>query len=276
MDLEEKTMILYFSGTGNSEYAAKKIARGLEDQWLNLFEKIREADVSPLHSERPWVIAAPTYAWRLPRIVEEWMERTPFTGSNKVYFVLTCGDSIGNAGQYLARLCEKKNMEYGGCMEIVMPENYIALFSSPAREQAQEIIRQAEPRIREAIRAVQKGEPFPRPAVSLLGRVSSGAVNRLFYPLFVHAKKFYATDACVSCGLCVQVCPLRNVRLEQGKPVWGEACTHCMACICRCPKEAIEYGKHSRGLVRYTCPNRLEESDGENGEPRRAESPEEH
>ena len=27
-----------------------------------------------------------------------------------------------------------------------------------------------------------------------------------------------------------------------------------MACICRCPREAVEYGKHSRGLPRYVFP----------------------
>ena len=27
--------------------------------------------------------------------------------------------------------------------------------------------------------------------------------------------------------------------------------THCMACICYCPKEAIEYGKKSKGKPRY-------------------------
>lgn len=26
-----------------------------------------------------------------------------------------------------------------------------------------------------------------------------------------------------------------------------------MACICRCPTGAIEYGKHSEGLPRYVC-----------------------
>ena len=28
----------------------------------------------------------------------------------------------------------------------------------------------------------------------------------------------------------------------------------CMACICGCPAEAIEYGKKSRGKPRYQCP----------------------
>ena len=42
-----------------------------------------------------------------------------------------------------------------------------------------------------------------------------------------------------------------NIHLENGRPVWGKNCTHCMACICDCPKEAIEYGKKSKGKPRY-------------------------
>lgn len=72
-----------------------------------------------------------------------------------------------------------------------------------------------------------------------------------FYRFFVKADAFRATDACIGCGKCVELCPLNNIRLENGKPVWGKNCTHCMACICHCPKEAIEYGKKSKGKPRY-------------------------
>lgn len=39
--------------------------------------------------------------------------------------------------------------------------------------------------------------------------------------------------------------------LQNGKPLWGQDCTHCMACLCCCPAEAIEYGKMSLGKPRY-------------------------
>ena len=45
---------------------------------------------------------------------------------------------------------------------------------------------------------------------------------------------------------------MNNVTIKDGKPVWGRNCTHCMACICYCPKDsAIEYGKKSVGQPRY-------------------------
>ena len=100
----------------------------------------------------------------------------------------------------------------------------------------------------------RSGKEFTGPDITMKDRLISGIVNDLVYPVCVHAKKFYVTDACISCGKCERVCPTENVRLENGRPVWGKKCTHCMACICRCPAEAIEYGKHSRGLPRYTFP----------------------
>lgn len=35
-------MILYYTGTGNSEYVAKKIGEQIEDEVINLFDKMRE------------------------------------------------------------------------------------------------------------------------------------------------------------------------------------------------------------------------------------------
>lgn len=249
-------MILYFSGTGNSEYTARRIGKEIQDETVNLFEKIKTGDHSPLHSRRPWIVMAPTYAWRLPRIVRTWLEHTPLTGNRDLYFILTCGADIGNADHDLRRFCAWKQMNYKGCLGITMPENYIALFTTPSQEEALSIIDRAESIIDQAAQEIQKGMPFPELSPSLSGRVCSGIVNDLFYPMFVHARKFRVTDACVSCGKCVSVCPFCNIRLKDGKPVWGTHCTHCMACICRCPAEAIEYGRHSVGLPRYVCPKK--------------------
>ena len=55
-------MILYFTGTGNSEYAAKKLAAALGEETMPLMERIRHNDTSPLESETPWIVCTPTYA----------------------------------------------------------------------------------------------------------------------------------------------------------------------------------------------------------------------
>ena len=70
-------MICYFTGTGNSAYVASRIAGQTEQEVLNLFEKIRSQDHTALHSEKPWVIVCSTYAWRIPRILSDWLKQTP-------------------------------------------------------------------------------------------------------------------------------------------------------------------------------------------------------
>ncbi|MDO5408019.1 MAG: EFR1 family ferrodoxin [Eubacteriales bacterium] len=247
-------MILYFSGTGNSEYVAKRIGNGLGDEVLNLFDRIRNSDSSRLHSERPWVLVVPTYAWRIPRIVENWLRKATLSGSKEIYFVMTCGGSIGNAGAYTEALCSHMGMQYRGCQRIVMPENYIAMFGTPGPEEARRIIEKAEPVMDEIIEKIRNGEAFLQPSTGVGDKINSSFVNTIFYPVFVHSRKFFAEESCISCGKCEKVCPLNNIHMENGKPVWGDNCTHCMACISRCPKEAIEYRKKSKGKVRYTCP----------------------
>lgn len=247
-------MICYFSPTGNSEYVAKRLGHCLHDEVLDLFAKLRSHDTSPLTSTKPWVFVTPTYAWRIPKIVYEWLAKVVLSGNQQVYFVMTCGANIGNAGAYLQTLCTQKQWIFKGCAEIVMPENYIALFTTPDLQEAQAIIEHSEPVIDAIAKQIQTGEAFRRTAPSWVDKLESGPVNPLFYSLFVHAKKFHVSDACISCGLCVRKCPLCNIELKAGKPVWGAQCTHCMACISHCPKAAIEYGKHSVGQVRYRCP----------------------
>lgn len=254
-------MILYFSGTGNSRYVAEKIGRAINEEVFNLFEKIRKKDVSPMYSDTPWIVVAPTYAWRIPRLLQQWLEKTALEGNKEIRFVMTCGGSIGNAEKYLKKLSKIKGLNYRGCYPIVMPENYIALFSTPTKEQALEIIARAEKEIDLSAEFVKSGKAFPPLSPVWRDKLSSGIINDLFYPMFVRAKKFYATDRCISCGRCVKVCPLNNVLLENGRPIWGNECTHCMACICRCPTEAIEYGEHSKGLPRYTCPKQVSSAD---------------
>ena len=53
------------------------------------------------------------------------------------------------------------------------------------------------------------------------------------------ADDFYAKDVCIGCGKCAKLCPLNNIAIVDKKPVWGDHCTHCMACIGNCPVEAI-------------------------------------
>lgn len=244
-------MILYFSGTGNSRYFAQRTAEVLGGQLLSMNDRIKAGDTSPVKTDERLVIVTPTYAWRIPRLVEHWLRRTEFPGAKRAWFVMTCGSEIGNAAKYNHAFCRDKQLTYMGTAQIIMPENYIAMFNAPQAEEARQIVAKAEPDIDRAASAIAANQAFPPPRGNLYDRFMSGPVNPIFYSFCVKAKAFAAGNACTGCGQCAKLCPTNNITIQNGRPVWGGDCTHCMACICHCPAEAIEYGKRSVGKPRY-------------------------
>ena len=247
-------MIVYFTGTGNSRYCAQMFADGLGDELTDSFHFIRDGIAAELMSDRPWVFVSPTYAWRLPRVFADFIRGGRFSGSKDTYFVMTCGGEIGNAAVGNQALCEEKGLTCRGTLQVVMPENYIALYDAPGPGEAQRIVDAARPVLESGIACLRDGRDFPTPKAGAVGKLKSGVVNAVFYRFIVRAKPFTASNACVGCGKCAESCVLNNIELRAGKPVWGDRCTHCMACICGCPARAIEYGRASVGKPRYWCP----------------------
>lgn len=245
-------MVLYFSGTGNSQLVAFQVAKRIaDDEVISINRYLKAKKNVTIQSKRPLVFVVPTYAWRMPRVVEQWIMKTNFKGCQDVYFILTCGGGCGHAAAYAKKLCAKKGMHFRGLAPVVMPENYLAMFPTPDEAECQAIVEQAEPCIAGLAEKIKAGESFASPSASLGEKLQSGPVNPLFYALFVHDKGFSVSDRCVSCGKCALRCPLNNIDLEDGRPVWKGTCTHCMACIGGCPVEAIEYKAKSKGRNRY-------------------------
>jgi NAD-dependent dihydropyrimidine dehydrogenase PreA subunit len=116
------------------------------------------------------------------------------------------------------------------------------------------LLASADRRVEEIAGMVEQGV-MRKPRAPLLGSI----VHRLLYPRFIAGvheadRKFSVDDRCTSCGRCVEVCPVGNVRLEGDRPAWLHHCEQCMACIQLCPTEAIQAGKKTEKRGRYHHP----------------------
>ena len=242
-------MVLYFSGTGNSRYVAKKIAEISDDEIVSIGQKIKEHDYSSVKSEKPFVFVGPVYAGRLPRIMDDYIRKTTFIGEKKVYFIGTCAATPWVTVQYVEKLCSEKNFSLLGFQSVVMPQGYLAGGGTQPKAVNDKVLAEAEPKIAAIAKTILDKQILPKeqPGKAIMSKV----LNPIMYSMMISAKGFRVTEKCNGCGKCEQRCPLNNVKLVDGKPVWGKDCTHCMACISGCPREAVEYGKKTVGKPRY-------------------------
>ena len=262
-------MILYFSATGNTEYIAQELARRLGDECVDLLERIKKEDHSPLHSDRPFVICAPVYVCEMPRFMSKYLKEQSFTGSKDVYFVFTSGGYCGVSGPLAKSIFRKKGMNYRGHAEFKMPRNYVANDAYPMLppEEVEERILSAREMLDPVAADILAGNRLTARHVFLLEILITVPFNPVWSKFKLQAKDFYATENCSGCGKCVRLCPLNNITLQEKVPVWGGRCSHCMACIGNCPTRGIEYGTvtqtkqpYNFGMYRYVVEKPAEEN----------------
>ncbi len=245
-------MIYYFSATGNSAWVARELAAKTGDQAIDMIEYLKTGRTPPAckANERLGLVF-PVHAWRPPRVVLDFSKKLEIPEGCFVFAVCTMGGFASNTCKYLGKF-----IRLDSCYSIVMPENYILLTGSESEE-----------RIKRKISAAQT--QLPKIAASILVNKKEFVVKKGLLPAFftscigalfakkVNDKGFYSTEKCNSCGTCAKLCALNNISIENGKPAWHGNCIHCMACLQRCPQQAIEYKKKSLKRKRYTFPDSI-------------------
>lgn len=246
-------MILYFSGTGNSQYVAEMISMASGDSILSINDRIKSHTSQEIECERrPLIICCPIYAWRIPRVVETFLFNTSFRGSKEVYFVLTCGGETGNAIKYVRKLCDKKEWTLLGSSELIFPDNYIMMFKDQPKEICRDIVQNALPKLTWLTNELAENRyPMMYKKTDILGILESKFINGLFYKLFVSGKGFNVNESCIGCEKCRNNCPLNTIRMENSRPTWGKKCTQCMRCIGICPTGAINYRHNTNNKTKY-------------------------
>ncbi len=249
-------MILFFSGTGNSEYVARAIGDRLCDKVVSLNQYVKEDKTEKFHSEKPYVFVFPVYISIIPKIVREAINKMTFTGNQNAYFVSTCARADGSVPNAAKELCSTVgSLKYMGCKKVVMPQNYIILFKPTAENTKEELYRNALTTVDEICEIIMEGKVLAKKERTRFEYVCTKYAEKWYNSRLTKTKSFTVGNECIGCGICQKRCPTNSIMFQDNKPVWtNKVCIHCMACISYCPKNAIEYGKMSAGKIRQVCP----------------------
>ena len=248
-------MIFYFSGCGNSRHVAETLAAQLNDTLVFIPEAARENryDYTLNEGERLGFVF-PVYSWGPPKLVLDFVQKLQLAAKPEyVYFACTCGDECGHTEKIFRKAVVEKGWELSACFSVKMPETYIGMpgFNLDTEENARKKIEAAEITMSRHIPRILDRERFSEITVGKAAWLKSYVVNGSFNKFATDDRKYRFTEKCIGCGKCVEVCPLKNIVLEDGHPVWQHHCTMCMACYHHCPVNAIQYGKGTEGKGQY-------------------------
>ena len=256
-------MIFWFSGTGNSLWAARQLARLTADGRIVAMAQCPAGSGCRFGLAKGEAVGFvfPTYSWGLPPVVGAFISRLQLDGytpdGNHCYAVVTCGDDVGLTDRILRRRLSRAGVRLDAAYSLTMPNNYVCLPGFDTDPAALEASTLGSAHSRIATLAHRIGQPRQVTEVTRgsMAWLKSRVLNPLFGLALMSPRPFHSLQSrCTGCGKCARMCPLGNVSLSGGRPQWGSRCTMCLACYHSCPAHAVHYGRATLHKGQYQCP----------------------
>ncbi len=242
-----KNIIFYFSGTGNSLKVAKDIAAAVEDGELISMGNSHKLSGT---SERIGFVY-PVYGGGMPGVVERFVKALDLSENMNSFIFVVCTSGSGAPGgsTNISKIVGGKGGKLSYCGAVRCFPNYVGSYAmrgdadNKAKAQSQ-----ATKQVVKDIQSIDVKPPLKfNPLAVIHGPFIKSLANK--------DKGFNVSEACNSCATCSKVCPVGNIKMQDGKPIFLHHCEQCMACIQWCPKQAINVKKKTQNRGRYHHPD---------------------
>ena len=214
-----------FSATGNSLTTAKLLAEALDAKHVSAasvkhLEKVQEdADAVGF--------VFPVYYGDMPYPVRALISKMVMKPETYVFICTTYRGHVGTAPVRMDQLLRTRGQKLSLAVGVPMPGNS---FINPPEVDAA-YLEQQNANVKAVLPQIQAREVQDFFTADLLPLSPVGSPTNF--------RGITADENCIGCGTCVNVCPMENIKLENGKAVIGDDCASCLACFHWCPKEAI-------------------------------------
>lgn len=233
---------IYFSGTGNSKYCIERFLIEYGEEGTVYSIEQSEA-IEQIKNNDEIVICYPVQFSNIPKILYDYIVANQDIWNRKrVFIIATMGLFSGDGSGMLARLLKKYGAVIVGGLHLKMPDS-IGDEKALKRgiEKNTELVKKATDKIHNAV-VDMKNENPPQEGIGLWYHLAGLFGQRLYF--YNKTKKYVDklkidSEKCVGCGMCVEICPMKNIMLQEEKAIAGEKCTMCYRCVSKCSKQAI-------------------------------------
>lgn len=244
-------VIFYFSGTGNSLDVAKQTQAIFPDCRI---ENIAQYIKHPYAVQDKVIgIVCPVYCFDIPIIVDKFIKSLQ-ANPDYCFGLVTMGGGAGRSLKHLQESLAQTGINLNYADAVLMPDNF---FVTP-NNKATMMLTEADKKIRQIINCLYQRRQDTNKCIEYLLWKYIGIPLGLSFMHNIQGIGNIKVDMnkCISCGQCAKICPVDNITLDSGKPIFSNKCVDCFACIRWCPRYALKSG--SRGASEsknYTNPN---------------------
>lgn len=246
-----KHKIFYFTGTGNSLWAARVLGSNLGNSEII---PILNPSMEDLRESKSVGVVFPVYMHRVPYLVADFLRTLPEL--DYLYAVAVNAGDIGQAFSFFRKQLSSGPDALKAGFSIITPSNYLPFGEAVEGEKRDRLFSTTRAKLDRISGIIKKRKIF--------FNKEAGFFKKMIYPGIPYSsgyrylnfldKNFYTDETCTSCGICEKVCPVGNITLQDNRPVWNKGCQMCYACINLCPESSIQYGKKTSGMKRYRNP----------------------
>lgn len=241
----KKAVCFTFSGTGNTEIVADLICdglsqRGVEAKTVRMEDVLKNSMELKLDQTDLIGIGSPVIGFSTPHIVRDFVRALP-KGSGQATFVFrTAGGAVPanfNASKPLINALRRKGYRVFHERLFSIGSNWVVGFD---KDVVFGLYRATKRKIEKMCDSLIAGEERFYRTGSLLkiAMLAVGFLSISSLPLV--GVDYRANPRCTFCGYCVEHCPSKNIRVQNGKLRFGAKCNTCMRCIYTCPQKAID------------------------------------
>lgn len=232
---------IYFSGTGNTKHCIEKLT-GLLDITAKVIPLEADNVVKQIEQNNMIILGYPVQYSNAPIMVRDFIQSNARIWSGKkILCVATMGLFSGDGSGCAARLLKKYGAVILGGLHLRMPDSICDVkLLKKSLEDNRKIIAKADEKITMTAQKIKSGK-YPKEGITFFAHIAGLFGQRLWFykQTKAYSDKLKINDACIGCGLCSSLCPMKNIKMEHGKAKAGNRCTMCYRCISSCPKQAI-------------------------------------